>query len=139
MNTERTQLHNNNNEIIMKPEHTLQISACKSKSSQQSYQTIPDCIRYIIGVFCYNLNHRQTFLLHIYTLACVKAGEVLVFCLPSCLFYYLAKLIIFIRSSRISCIFFKVGFKGIYLRERNFTQIFEGSAPTFHGEALGIR
>ena len=32
----------------------------------------PDCIRYIIGVFCY-INHRQTFLLHINTLACVKA------------------------------------------------------------------
>ena len=35
--------------------------------------TIPDCIRYIIGVFCYNFNHRQTFLLDINTIACVKA------------------------------------------------------------------
>ena len=36
-------------------------------------QTIPDCIRYIIGVFAITLNHRQTFLLHSNTLACVKA------------------------------------------------------------------
>ena len=44
------------------------------------------------------------------------------FYLPICFFYYLAKLIIFIRSSRIPCIFFlEGGFKGIYLRERNFT------------------
>ena len=44
------------------------------------------------------------------------------FYLPICFFYYLAKLIIFIRSSRIPCIFFLGGgFKGIYLRERNFT------------------
>ena len=35
-------------------------------------QTIPDYIRYIIGVFCFNFN-RQSFLLHINTLACVKA------------------------------------------------------------------
>ena len=51
-------------------------------------------------------------------------------------------MVIFIRSSRIPCIFFLEGaFKGIYLRERNFTlsyvvseiRIFEGSAPTFHG------
>ena len=50
------------------------------------------------------------------------SGEVLVFYLPICFFYYLAKLIIFIRSSRIHCIFFlEGGFKGIYLRERNFT------------------
>ena len=34
-------------------------------------QTIPYYIKYIIGVFCYRLtlNHRQTFLLHINTLA----------------------------------------------------------------------
>ena len=31
--------------------------------------TIPDCIRYIIGVSY----HRQTFMLHINTLVCVKA------------------------------------------------------------------
>ena len=36
-------------------------------------QTIPDCIRYIMGVFAITLNHRQTFLLHINTLAYVKA------------------------------------------------------------------
>ena len=49
------------------------------------------------------------------------SGEVLVFYLPICVFYYLAKLVIFIRSSRIPCIFFLEGaFKGIYLRERNF-------------------
>ena len=35
--------------------------------------TIPDCIRYIIGVFATTLNHRRTFLLHINMLACVKA------------------------------------------------------------------
>ena len=34
------------------------------------YQTIPDCIRYIIGVFCYN--HRRTFFLHSNTLDGVK-------------------------------------------------------------------
>ena len=69
-------------------------------------------------------------------------GEVLVFYLPIRFFYYLANLIIFTRSSRIPCIFFlEGGFKGIYLREKNFTLsyvvseiwIFEGSAPTFHG------
>ena len=54
---------------------------------------------------------------------CVKsAGEVLVFYLPIRFFYYLANLIIFTRSSRIPCIFFlEGGFKGIYLREKNFT------------------
>ena len=36
-------------------------------------EIIPDCIKYIIGVFCYNFNHRRTFLIHINTLACVKA------------------------------------------------------------------
>ena len=39
--------------------------------------------------------------------------------------------------------FLEGGFKGIYLRERNFPfllwfQRYEGSAPTFHGEALEI-
>ena len=67
--------------------------------------------------------------------------------LPIRFFYYLAKLIIFARSIRVPCIFFLEGeFKGIYLRERNFTLSYvvseicfsEGSAPTFHGEALGI-
>ena len=49
-------------------------------------------------------------------------GEVLVFYLPIRFFYYLANLIIFTRSSRIPCIFFlEGGFKGIYLREKNFT------------------
>ena len=37
-----------------------------------SYQTIPDCIRYIIGVFAITLKNRRTFLIHINTLACVK-------------------------------------------------------------------
>ena len=36
-------------------------------------------------------------------------GEVLVFYLPICFFYYFAKLIIFIRLSRIPCIFFMKG------------------------------
>ena len=52
----------------------------------------------------------------------ILAGEVLVFYLPIRFFYYLADLIIFTRSSRIPCIFFlEGGFKGIYLREKNFT------------------
>ena len=38
------------------------------------HQTIPDCIRYIFGVFCYNFESQtNTFLLHINALACVKA------------------------------------------------------------------
>ena len=49
-------------------------------------------------------------------------GEVLVFYFPIRFFCNLAKLIIFTRSSRILCIFFlEGGYKGIYLRERNFT------------------
>ena len=52
---------------------------------------------------------------------CINEGEVLVFYLPIRFFCHLAKLIIFTRSSRIPCIFFlEGGFKGIYLRERNF-------------------
>ena len=52
----------------------------------------------------------------------LESGEVLVFYLPIRFFYYLANLIIFTRSSRIPCIFFlEGGFKGIYLREKNFT------------------
>ena len=44
------------------------------------------------------------------------------FYLPIRFFYYLANLIIFTRSSRIPCIFFlEGGFKGINLREKNFT------------------
>ena len=35
-------------------------------------ESITDKIRYIIGVFCLTLNHRQVFLLLINTLACVK-------------------------------------------------------------------
>ena len=40
-----------------KPEPRLQISACKANFSptELCLQTIPDCIRYIIGVFYYNL------------------------------------------------------------------------------------
>ena len=45
--------------------------------ASRALPTIPDCIRYIIGVFCYNLNHRRTFLLHITILACVKAEKYL--------------------------------------------------------------
>ena len=53
-------------------------------------------------------------------LHCVK--EIIVFYLSICFFYYLVKLIIFTRSSRIYCIFFLEGvFKGIYLKKRNFT------------------
>ena len=59
---------------------------------------------------------------HVFTEANHLAGEVLVFYLPIRFFYYLANLIIFTRSSRIPCIFFlEGGFKGIYLREKNFT------------------
>ena len=36
-------------------------------------QTIPDCIRYIIGVFCFNFKSQMNILVHINTLACVKA------------------------------------------------------------------
>ena len=62
-------------------------------------------------------NHLQTF----WPRRLVKS-ELSLGLLPICFFYYLAKLIIFIRSSRIPCIFFlEGGFKGIYLRERNFT------------------
>ena len=38
--------------ICRKPEPRLHISEFKANSSFSS-QTIPDCIRYIIGVFCY--------------------------------------------------------------------------------------
>ena len=38
-----------------------------------SSKTIPDCIRYFIGVFCYNFKSQPTFMLHINTLAFVKA------------------------------------------------------------------
>ena len=38
----------------------------------QEAQTIPDCIRLLVS-FAITLNHRQTFLLHISILACVKA------------------------------------------------------------------
>ena len=52
----------------------------------------------------------------------ILAGEILVFYLRIRFFYYLAKLIIFTRSSRIFLYFFLEGvFKGIYLRERNVT------------------
>ena len=40
-------------------------------------QTIADCIRYIIDVFCYNFRSHTNIIntLHIYTLACAK-GEI---------------------------------------------------------------
>ena len=43
--------------------------------ASSALQTTLDCIRYIIGLvsFAITLNHRRTFLLHINTLACVKA------------------------------------------------------------------
>ena len=76
------------------------------------------------------------------------AGKILVFYLHISLFYYLAKFIIFTRSSRIPCIFFlEGGIQGHLLRERNFTLsyvvseiwFFEWSPPLFvMGEALGI-
>ena len=78
----------------------------------------------------------------------ILAGEVLVFYLPIHFFYYLANLIIFTRSSRIACIFFLEGaFKGIYLREKNFTlsyiwfqryEFLKDPPLHFMGEALGI-
>ena len=37
------------------------------------FQTIPDCIRYIIGVFCYYFKSQMNILVHINTLAFVKA------------------------------------------------------------------
>ena len=59
---------------------------------------------------------------HCLEFATNQPGEVLVFYMPIRFFYYLANLIIFTRSSRIPCIFFLEGeFKGIYLREKNFT------------------
>ena len=52
----------------------------------------------------------------------ILTGSILVFYLNICFFYYLSKLIILTMTSRIPCIFFLEGrFKGIYLRERNFT------------------
>ena len=45
-------------------------------------------------------------------------GEVLVFYLPIYFLYYLAKLVIFIRSSRILEFSFEGGFKGTYLRKK---------------------
>ena len=61
----------------MKPEPRLQISACKTNSSPIKLfppKPIPDCLIYILLVsFAITLNDRRTFLLHINTLACVKA------------------------------------------------------------------
>ena len=50
--------------VARKPETRLQISACKLNSSQQSFpsQTIPNCIRYIIGVFYYNFKSQANIL-----------------------------------------------------------------------------
>ena len=47
--------------------HARQISHQPSFPSE----AIPDCIRYIIGVFCYNFKSQTN--IHINTLACVKA------------------------------------------------------------------
>ena len=61
--------------------------------------------------------------------------------LPICFFYFFAKLIIFTRSSRISCIFFlEWGFKGIYLFLCGFRDMIFFKDPPLHfmGEALGI-
>ena len=48
--------------------HVLALSALPN-------HTIPDCIRYIIGVFCCNFKSQTNIIntLHINTLACVKA------------------------------------------------------------------
>ena len=50
--------------IVSCQETRLQISACKAISSQQSFpsRTIPDCIRYIIGVFCCNFKSQTNIL-----------------------------------------------------------------------------
>ena len=49
----------------LKADYKLQISACKKNSSPiELYpQTIPDCIRYIIGVFCYITEEHSCFIL----------------------------------------------------------------------------
>ena len=52
----------------------------------------------------------------------IAQGEIVVFYLPICFFYYLAKLVIFIRSSRTLFIrFLEGGNKRNYLRGKNFT------------------
>ena len=58
--------------------HVLAMSAWTLKIAHiinyREAQTIPDCIRYILLVpFAITLKRRRTFLLHINTLACVKA------------------------------------------------------------------
>ena len=50
----------------------------------------------------------------------ILAGEILVFYLPICFFYYLAKLIIFTRSSRIPCIFSLRRFQGHLFKRKKF-------------------
>ena len=69
------------------------------------------------------------------------------FYLPICFYYYLAKLIIFIRSSRIPCIFFLKGDSRAFIYEKEilpFRMWFQRyeflKDPPLHfmGEALGI-
>ena len=72
-------------------------------------------------------------------------GEILVFYLPICVFYYLAKLLLFTRSNRIPCrlLFFLKGHSRAFIWEKfpfvcGFRDmIFWGSAPTFHGGSPG--
>ena len=44
--------------VVACQESRLQISACKAIPSQ----TIPDCIRSVIGVFCYNFKSQRNIL-----------------------------------------------------------------------------
>ena len=53
--------------LTLKKAHSvrLQISACKANSSHTELllqKTIPDCIRYIIGVFFYNFKSQMNIL-----------------------------------------------------------------------------
>ena len=62
--------------IVRKPEPRLQISVCKANSSLTEH-SLPNHERTLKDIllvsFAITLNHRQTFLLHINTLDCVKA------------------------------------------------------------------
>ena len=42
--------------------HVLALSAWTLKIALKEVQTIPDCIRYIIGVFCYNFKSQMNIL-----------------------------------------------------------------------------
>ena len=93
------------------------------------------CIDFDIFLFAYKLG-----------ISSILAGEVLVFYLPICFFYYLAKLIIFISSSRIPCIFFLQGGSRALCKRKKFLPFlmwfqryeFLNLPLHFMGEALGI-